>query len=85
MKNILLSKCCNADVMGHPDSPSGDPTRCTKCGKECGTYTKEIGLFTEQLIEFYKEYCVFVSGTRECEANSIGDFIGWLIRFKIKK
>jgi len=41
--------------------------------------------FLEQFIEIYKEYCVYVSGSKECEANSIGDFIGWFIRFKIKK
>lgn len=33
----LLSQCCNAPVHGHPESPSGDPTRCSKCGKECDT------------------------------------------------
>lgn len=34
----LLSDCHQATVMGHPDSPSGDGTRCTKCGKMCGIF-----------------------------------------------
>ena len=36
----LLSQCHNVEVIGHPYSPSGDPTRCTKCGELCGTYFK---------------------------------------------
>ena len=44
----------------------------------------KIREFLDRLIELYVEYCVFVSGTKECEANSIGDFIGWLMRKKIK-
>lgn len=34
----LLSQCCNVEVIGHPNNPSGDPTRCTECGEICGTF-----------------------------------------------
>ena len=33
----LRSVCCEAKVIGHPESPSGDPTRCSKCSETCGT------------------------------------------------
>ena len=50
----LLSQCHNAEVIGHPYSPSGDPTRCTVCGEETGTYFKyPIDLFV-QLDSFEK-------------------------------
>ena len=30
-----LSDCHQVPIIGHLDSPSGDPIRCTKCGKVC--------------------------------------------------
>ena len=30
------STCHNAPIIGHLDSPSGDPIRCSQCGEICG-------------------------------------------------
>lgn len=47
----LLSKCHNAEVLGHPDSPSGDSTRCTKCGLICGTYFESDNKMKRDILE----------------------------------
>jgi uncharacterized Zn finger protein len=30
---MTLSTCHNAPIIGHLDSPSGDPIRCSECGE----------------------------------------------------
>ena len=34
----LRSVCHWEKVVGHPESPSGDPPKCVKCGKETGVF-----------------------------------------------
>lgn len=53
--NKLLSNCHNAEVLGHPESPSGDPTRCTQCGEICGTHESMTPQWIEEKLKEFDE------------------------------
>jgi len=51
----LRSECHRVKVHGHPESPSGDPPRCTKCGEEAVVLVLVDYSEYEELNEKYDE------------------------------
>ena len=51
--HLLKSTCHNAEIIGHLESPSGDPIRCSQCGEICGirTQTTDLKKVMEKNIE----------------------------------
>ena len=74
MKKEKVSDCYQAPIIGHLDSPSGDPIRCSKCGEICGVYVEQKCYVSNKelsiggLIQAIGELCAHKDCAEVCEA-----------------